>query len=308
MVLYHAYLVHGLPRRLPSDIHDSAMNGEVVDRQLPSMGLSLGQMLSSLQSFSLSPGRILLPQSPDESKAEGPLLSLPAILCRYVNSQMPPIVVSPQHAWVIVGYASDGSGHDGVVFYRHDDSAGPYIKVPDPWSEPEPQHRPWLVALPPLPQKCYLSAERAEALGSFWLRAVAASGGTAKVAGTEGLGDDVTIRTYAIKASKYKEGLADRSLPEAIAQLYRLANWPKYVWVVEATDRAKRDAGVPCVIGEVVLDATAHHLASATDFTPLLSFNLRGSCVMQTPDHREVRRVTVGDWDAYESGCPAATS
>jgi len=98
------------------------------------------------------------------------------------------------------------------------------------------------------------------------------------------------------------------SLPAAIAQLYRLASWPKYVWVVEAVDRAKRSVGGPSVIGEVILDATAHHLASATDITPLLGFNLRGSCVMQTPDHREVRRVTVGDWEAYESGCPAATS
>jgi hypothetical protein len=309
MVLYHAHLVHGLPRRLPSDIHDAAMNGEVVDRQLPSMGLSLGQMLSSLQSFALSPGRLLLPESRDDSKDAGPLLSLPAILCRYVNSQMPPIVVSPEHAWVIVGYSSDGSGHDGVTLYRHDDSAGPYLEVPDPWGEPLPQHRPWLVALPPLPQKCYLSAERAEALGSLWLRAAAANAASAASApGSEGLGDDVTVRTYAIKSSDYKQDLAKRSLPDAIAQMYRLASWPKYIWVVEAIDRAKRSNGDPCVLGEVILDATAHHLASATDITALLSFNLRGSCVLQTPDHREIRRVTVGNWKAYESGCPAATS
>lgn len=302
MVLYHAHLVHGLPRRLPSDIHDAAMDGEVVDRQLPSMGLSLGQMLSSLQSFALSPGRLLLPQSRDESKAAAPLLSLPAILCRYVNSQMPPIVVSPEHAWVIVGYSSAGSGHDGVTLYRHDDSAGPYLEVPDPWAEPQAQHRPWLVALPPLPQKCYLSAERAEALGSLWLRAAAASAATV---GREGLGDDVTVRTYAISASNYKRGLLARSLPDPIAQMYRMANWPKYVWIVEAIDRAKRKQGEPSVLGEVILDATAHHLASATDITPLLGFNLRGACVLQTPDHGEIRRATVGDWKPYESGCPA---
>ena len=51
--------------------------------------------------------------------------------------------------WVIVGYSSDGSGHDGVTLYRHDDSAGPYLEDTGPVGRASPQHRPWLVALPP---------------------------------------------------------------------------------------------------------------------------------------------------------------
>jgi hypothetical protein len=307
MVLYHAHLVHGLPRRLPSEIHEASVGGEVVDRQLPSMGLSLGQMLNSLHGFGLSPGRLLLPQTREESQANGPLLSLPAILCRYVNSQMPPIVVSPEHAWVIAGYGIEGTGpaHDNIVFYRHDDSAGPYIRVADPWNEPEPQHHPWLVALPPLPQKAYLTAERAEALATLWIRAAAVGSPATAQLLAEGR---LTLRTYGIRATSYKGALGGRAIPDEVAQLYRLANWPRYIWVIEALDRDARDRGDPSVHGEVLLDATAHHLTSANDTAPLLGLHLDGTAVLQTPDHNEVRRIGPVPWQPYESGCPAASS
>jgi hypothetical protein len=231
MVLYHAHLFHGLPRRLPADIYDEALGGEVVDRQLPSMGLSVGQMLNSLHRFGLSPSRLTLPATRAESVSLDPELSLPGIICRYVNSQMPPIVLSRSHAWVIAGYAIEGPGHahDHAVFYRHDDAAGPYIKVDDPWKEPLEQHQPWLLALPSLPKKCYLTAERAEAV-SIYLYEAAASAlehaltekndsfpGFASGAPEDWLG----YRTYGISSTLYKEGLRTRGLPEPIAQLYR---------------------------------------------------------------------------------------
>ncbi len=306
MVLYHAHLHHGLPRRLPSDIHDAAVGGEVVNRQLPSMGLSLGQMLNSLHVFGLSPSRLLLPDTRADSQAAGPLLSLPATLCRYVNSQMPPIVVSTSHAWVVAGYQIVGTGpaHDNVVFYRNDDAAGPYIRVADPWNEPEAQHQPWLFAIPPLPQKCYLTAERAELLGHAWLGPTAAGvGGEAADLIQQG---HLSLRTYGVSSVRFKAGLEARNIPDEVAALYRMANWPRYVWVVEAVDRAARDAGQPAVIGELILDATAHHLVAVDDQGPILALHVAGSAVTQSIDYRELRRVSAAAWQRYESGSPAA--
>ncbi len=106
------------------------------------MGLSLGQMLNSLSRLRA----ITKSAATADTRAEQPGGRPPALpacnLCRYVNSQMPPIVVSTSHAWVVAGYQIVGTGpaHDNVVFYRNDDAAGPYIRVADPWNELEAQH------------------------------------------------------------------------------------------------------------------------------------------------------------------------
>ena len=306
MVLYHAHLFHDMPRRVPADVHDAALGGEVVDRQLPSMGLSIGQMLQSLHQFGLSPSRLPLPETRAKSLAEDPFLSLPGIICRYVNSQMPPIVVSYNHAWLIAGYAIEGPGHahDHVRFYRHDDAAGPYIRVEDPWDEHTSQHKPWLLVIPPLPKKCYLTAERAEAVATDVLQQVANLRGP-YINGTKA--DTIGFRTYGVSSVLYKERLKDRNIPEKVAQLYRLANWPKYIWVTEAQDRDLRDANEPCVLGELILDATAHHLTNSVeeDPAPLLAMHFAGNGMRRTPDYGEYRLVTDEPWSHYESGCPA---
>jgi hypothetical protein len=221
-----------------------------------------------------------------------------------VNSQMPPIVVSNTHAWVIAGYLIDGTGpaHDNIVFIRNDDAVGPYIRVNDPWNEQSPSHTPWISAIAPLPQKCYLTAERAETLSVIWLNGrVAASAGAAHAAKGTGI---LSYRTYAVSSTKYKEALPGRGLPDDVVRAYRLANWPRYVWVVEAFDRDARDANQPCVFGELVLDATSHHLTNVKDFTPVLAVHLEGDCVTRTLDHESASRVTVPWGGLYRSGCP----
>ena len=315
MVLYHAHLFHGLPRRLPADVYDEALGGEVVDRQLPSMGLSVGQMLNSLHQFGLSPSRLTLPSTREESISVDPELSLPGIICRYVNSQMPPIVLSESHAWVIAGYAIEGEGHahDHVVFYRHDDAAGPYIRVKDPWNEPKEQHQPWLLVLPPLPKKCYLTAERAEAVAIVIFQAVGAAlerATTEKDTDFPGFGsgaidDWLGFRTYGISSTLFKDQLRDRGMPEPIAQLYRLANWPKYIWVTEVQDRKRRDGKSGAVLGEVILDGTAHHFTDFDDPAPLLAMHVAGYAMRKSPEFGNLREVKDQPWNYYESGCPA---
>jgi hypothetical protein len=98
MVLYHAFRRGVVERPTPSLVQQAGMGGEVVGRQVPSSGLSPAQLLHSLHELGLSPGREPLPGTQDESQRSS-RSSLPAVLCRYVNSQMPPIVMSRSHVW-----------------------------------------------------------------------------------------------------------------------------------------------------------------------------------------------------------------
>ena len=53
---------------------------------------------------------------------------------------------------------------------------------------------------------------------------------------------------------EYKAALADQGRPDDVVRELRLARLPHYVWVIEAHDRALRDAGKPSVVAEVVFD------------------------------------------------------
>jgi hypothetical protein len=311
MVLRHSTLRYGTPRWLTRDIQAAATGGVIIGRQVPSEGLTVHQMLGSLGTLGLSTGQLTLPKSRLESRNAG-TLSLPATLCRHINSQMPPIVVSDQHAWVVVGYVVEGfdpalpnsvdSQHDRIVLYRHDDALGPYIRVPDPWNEPLVAHSPWNVVLTPLQRKCYLSGERAELIGRFWLGPMI--GGIAAGAGTT----NVTYRTYAIPSWEYKGELA-RIRPEAVGNLYRLVHMPRFIWVVEALDRDKLMAGIPdVVLGEVLIDSTANHVGEPDNDHPLLALHAAGFAASRSPDHETLTSVREqAAFRMYRSGCPAAS-
>jgi hypothetical protein len=306
MMLYHAHLRHGLPRRLPQDIQKAATGGNVRGRQLPSEGLTPSQILQALYEMDMSGGHISLPATRNASKATH-RLSLFGVLCRYVNSQMPPMVYSPRHAWVIVGYKKDRAGHahDNVTLYRHDDAKGPYLRVETPWADegkPEPDiYLPWKATIPPLPLKLYMTAERAELVGERRLR---------NLADRVGRGNNVlhhvieqkelTLRTYAVRSHEFKSQLLGRVPPEHAA-LYRLAHWPRWVWVIEALDRRLLDNGDPPVLGEVVIDSTSSDLSEWND-PVVLSRNVAGEVRVHTPDHGVIYGTTIDPFRPYKSG------
>jgi hypothetical protein len=305
MVLFHAHLFHEMARRLPADIHDAALGGDVVDRQVPSMGLSLGQMLNSLHKMGLSTYKLALPESRADSQAET-TLSLPAILCRYVDSQMPPIVVSEDHCWTIAGYQVSGGSwdHDNIVFFKHDDAEGPYLPVVDPWKDVNShgEIRSWDLVLPPVPRKCYLTAERAELLSLELLIRTINDGTTCPSTVDVSM---VEYQTYGISSVRYKLGLAVRGLPPGIAQVYLEADWPKYIWVTEAHQSDLRNAGRPSVLGEVILDSTAHQYVSIEDPEPVLGMQVCGTGSTQSPDFSRNNIVRRAPWIPYASGSPA---
>lgn len=297
MVLYHAHLRGVVPRLTPADIQQAGLGGEVVGRQVPSSGLSPAQMLHSLYELGLSPGSEPLPKSREESRAADGQ-SLPAVLCRYVNSQMPPIVMSATHVWVVVGYSTDAEfrGHDSIRFFRHDDVMGPYLPVSDPWNEISPEYRQWIAAYPPLPRKCYLVADRAELLGEFAFKEA---------------GIDCGRRTYAIKSSDFKHGLEARGVPPEVAASYRLESWPRWIWVVEALDREKRAKGVPDVVGEAIFDATMAEVPSGPNGAlredgPLLAIHAAGVLMLARPgDWLVLEGSSAATREPYDSGMPA---
>jgi hypothetical protein len=307
MVLRHASLKYGLPKRLPSDVREAAVGGHVVGRQMPSDGLSVPQMLNALDRLGLPAGRLepAVDAGPDVRPPAGSL-TLYGVLCRYVNSDLPPIVVSTCHAWVVVGWdrrASDG--HKRLTLWRHDDARGPYIRVDDPWNEPDEAHREWKFVLPPLMPGMNVDAERAEATGAAWLTHAI------KQWSTDGNGDpgraadaldadELAFQTYAVASNDFKVRLRERGVDPALVQLYRTTHLPRYVWVIEAIDRTARDASEPCVLGEVILDSTH----ASPDLRPLpgaLCVHVEGIAISVAPDHGTVRQVDVTNTSAYLS-------
>jgi hypothetical protein len=211
---------------------------------------------------------------------------------------------------VVVGYqrvADAGSG--GLRFWRHDGIAGPYIAVESSWREPDRENQPWLAALLPLLPKIYVSAERAEAAGRFWFSQYADSdrgaAGLIRAARDRG---DLTFRTYAISSSRYKEGLAGRGIDADLAQLYRFAHLPKYIWVVEAVDRRERGRSErrPDVLGEVILDATSNALTRSFE-TGLLAFHGDDYAYRIGPDYGQSRHASLRGRH-YLSGRPCGAS
>lgn len=305
MVLRHAHLNHGVPRRLPSDVRDAATGGLLVGRQLPSDGLSPSQMLKALDQLGLPTG--LLEPIADPGDGSRPVpgsRTLYGVVCRYVNSDLPPIVVSNSHAWVVVAWKrSPSQGHNALTVWRHDDAWGPYIRVEDPWNEPCEAHRPWRFVLTPLMPRMNLDAERAETTGSALLQlaipqwSVDPAGKPARAA--EALSaDELTFRTYAVASNAYKRRLGKRGLDPALVQLYRTTQMPKYIWVIEAVDRVERKAQRPSVLGEVILDAT-HASPDHLTMAGWLCAHLESGAVSQALDHGTLWEVSISNASHY---------
>lgn len=290
MVFQHLHLSMKLPRRLPFEIHDATMGGVITGRQVPSDGLSPHQMLSGMTTLGLSPGLLALPKTSTDNTAEEPFLRLEAIFCRYVNCNIPPIFISSSHAWVGVGYAWEQNGD--LTLYRHDDAYGPFIRIGDPFNEPDEPHRPWVSALTPLPPKIYMSAERAELIGRWlFIAKLLPRLGPDDPLVEAAIAGELGFLTYGMRGSHYKQQLRNREgFDPVVAREYRLSNWPRNIWVVEAVDRRLRGTDRP-VLGEVIIDTTAAQEPTEED-AGLLAIHGGGALIARAPDFGTVRLVS----------------
>ncbi len=307
MVLRHATLKYGLPKRLPGEVREAAAGGNVVGRQLPSDGLSPSQMLNALDRLGLPTGKLLPIADPGPGTVPPPgSRTLYGVLCRYVNSQLPPIAISDSHAWVVVAWAWRASkGHKRITLWRHDDARGPYIEIEDPWNEPHPNHTPWRMILTPILPRMNIDAERAEATGAAWLKVAIpqwsqdAKGKPGRAAEALANGE-LTFSTYAVPSNEFKRRLNLRGLENSLVQLYRTTHMPRYIWVIEAIDRVARKKNQPAVLGEIILDSTA---ASPDNIVlaSILCAHVEGTAISQALDHATTRQVGLTVTDAYLS-------
>jgi hypothetical protein len=309
MVLQHGHLRHGLPKRLPSDIYDAATNGGSVGRQLPSEGLSAIQLFSAMTSLGLSPTRKPFAETREEDEQETSL-RLFGMICRYINSSLPPIAVSNTHSWVIVAYARTGAVEEpSIQLWRHDDVRGPYIPVEDPWDEDDEAYQPWVGVYLPLLPKAFLDAERAELVGRAWIDYLAGEssiydGTTLKAANDrENDYETATYRTYLIRSNEFKEALIDRGLPTELAMAYRIMPMPRYIWVIEVIDRKLRNESSPDVLGEVILDATLTQFEPLSDPTSVMALHVDNFAYVTGVDQTPSTRLSLPVGATYATGC-----
>jgi hypothetical protein len=246
-------------------------------RPLPSQGLTGLQLSNLMREFDLPPilyrmgyipGSGQEPPVPDHDEDDDPGTwdtRAIAVLCRFLNSGFPVLVGTRDHAFVVIGYRSvKKDGQRRISFVRHDDQRGPYLTVDDILDDVDPStgdaYTPWQLLLAPVPDKLWLLPEAAERTGRDLLMRYDALAGTGTFEALR-KADRLTFRTTAMGAASYKERLASRGLdPESLREL-RLARFSRLVWVVEAVDRAARDAKQPSVLGEAVFDSTSSDLA-----------------------------------------------
>jgi hypothetical protein len=68
----------------------------------------------------------------------------------------------------------------------------------------------------------------------------------------------LSFRSTVVLSNEFKQTLRPRLYPGDVAAAYQRMQLSRFVWVVELTNRALRDAGEPCVLAEAVIDATDH--------------------------------------------------
>lgn len=244
-------------------------------REVPSRGLTLGQMSDIIRRNGLSPlfyqpGDLPAPnlpwtQPPPAHNRSAVDTRLVAVMCRHLNSGFPLMVAAADHAFNIVGWIRDTTRTGWIRFVRHDDQRGPYLWVDDLSVDTDPatghNYGTWKALIVPLPPKVWLPPENAEE--DAYEQLAAASAAVAPHLGAiETIADLVAqnrlaLRTFARTSNRFKSELAHRGFDGAAEDEIRTARMSRRIWVVEAIDRQAREAGLPPVLGEVIYDATS---------------------------------------------------
>jgi hypothetical protein len=264
-VAYYHHRVFGRARLLPGEIADAVdLSGHELGRAIPSPGLNIAQIVDAATAIGLPP------VVHDLGQLRKATFDVEAEICRYLNSRLPVIVATHGHAFLVVGYdrRDNPDGGQDIRFLRQDDEAGPYQWV-DNWHI-DARYGTWQYLIVPLPRKVYLTGVLAEGIGERKLRhELRRSGGgedTALLERVTAPDSDLSWRSTVMPSNDFKRSVSARGLPDRLAAAYQWVHLPRYVWVVELTDRKLRDDRKPCVVADVVIDATDH----ARDPRPLL--------------------------------------
>lgn len=319
---YSAFLRHDVHRRPKAEFTLRAPASLHPSRPIPSGGLTVLQLCELFRTLELpalhyeigklpSPGLSWQPPDPKPSAPnQHPGLwdnRIVTIACRHLNSGNPILIGTLDHAFILCGYRRTNNPRPGwIEFVRHDDQEGPYSLVSDVLADVAPDtgkaYGPWQTMQVPMPDKIWLAPEVAELQSGELLLSLSREI-TSAYPGKPFLDLDELIRmdrlrvhTYVTRSNAFKGELKSRGLATNFRRGYAFARLPRYVWVVEAIDKDLRDSGLPCVLGEAVLDAT-----SSDHDARKLAVHIHG--VMQIQTTSGIRESPIfGSYAPYESG------
>lgn len=263
MIAYYHHLVNRTPRYFMSDIVAAARTHQDIWRTIPSQGLSFRQITAILHDLKLPAISYDLDKLPENESAA-------SIAQRYLNSRLPVMLLTPEHATVLVGYGRDENG--ALYFIRHNDAKGPYLPVGDLSADELGE---WEALLVPVPGRIYLPAESAEVHARLVLYQEAKTReNTAHLAERLASGR-LRVRTYVVDIAGYKRDLRSRGLSPDVVAWHAGISASHWVWVTELQDPDAARLGRRCVLGEIVIDATSDSQRPNQLFANLPGWRLR---------------------------------
>jgi hypothetical protein len=290
MCHFAAYRRGVVGRQLSAAFTDAAPLQLSFDRYAPAHGMNVFQLQATFAAFHLPAAVYDLKNLPDvaslsdtethatewvangsaetggQSQAPAKTLfdpNLVPIACMHLNSGVPILVATDSdHAFTLIGWYRDG---DEVTFIVNDDTKGPY-QTSTPSADAS-SNKEWMLLMVPLPSNIFLQAEEAENNALATLRQFADDGEdeNAALVGGRVVRGELKLRTALREGSSYKRDIAARSLPEEVVRLVRHAHLPHYVWVTEAHDPGRCSDGHPCVVAEILHDATSENVEPRID-------------------------------------------
>jgi hypothetical protein len=312
MCHFAAYRRGVVGRQLTASFTDAAPLQLSMDRHAPAHGMNVFQLQATFEAFNLPAAVYELENLPSvasladsethatnhetgggQSEAPTETLFDPNLLpiaCMHLNSGFPILVATnSDHAFTLIGWYRDG---DDVRFVVNDDTKGPY-QTSTPGEDAQAK-REWLLLMVPLPPNIFLQAEEAENSAHATLRRFSdeTGDGNASSIGKRVVQSKLKLRTALREGSTYKSEIAKRGLPKELVRLVRRAHLAHYVWVTEVHDPSRCKRGEPCVVAEIVHDATSENTEPRTDlfFLPgaALTFpperGAQGEAIEQVPD------------------------
>ncbi len=224
------------------------------------------------------------------------------LICRYLNSRYALIACGNGHAVAICGYErrpnEPAPERDTALVYQ-DDAAGPYLVIDNVLNN---RLTPWEVVIIPLPTKLWVGGEPVEYDGANELARLADLASQPPNSTNALLSllhhNNLRLRTYAIPSSDFKNRLPCRGMDDVLVRAYRLARLPRFIWVVEALDRTRRDKGSAHVVGEAIYDSTS------SQYDPeILACHVPGIAWIRKTDG-SLNGPIACDPKPYETGCP----
>jgi hypothetical protein len=258
VALYHNLTNH-TPRRVVSDVALGAALHPERFRVTPSGGLSETQVAVALDRLGLGPIYYSVVGLSDED--------ISTIVCRYLNSHLPVVLITHGHATVLIGYGRDRDG--GLFYIRSDEGRGPYDVI-DATDDPLGA---WHFLFVPTPGRIYLKGEAAEAVARQIFEGLLRQDDLKAL--HRRLRGGLRLRSYVTQAGDYKVRAPERGVTPAIYSTQRFVGTSNWIWVVELQDPILAPHSRCCVLGEIAIDATCDPF----DSNPLFGYLAGGSYI-----------------------------